>query len=516
MKHLILGFFFLSSSLCINQELAKSTVNLVFDNIIQSIGNNNPRPPSLLISETSNNPAVYYPITKKILIEQKVLEICHGFGKDSLNALSYILAHELAHHYNNHDFLAKYATLDFSNEVDQEIESSQQRIDDESEADIYAGFFSHIAGYDALSVAEQFLDQIYAEYNLPHTLPNYPTLIERKTIIQKNKEDFEILRTIFDNANILMALGEYVYAQDFFEYILNKGFTSREIYNNLGLCYIYEALDLGVEAASFEALIPFQIDLSSRIRVSELGRGLSVKEKALNKLNRAIQYFEIALEQDKEYDLSKQNIYFAQIAMSYLTDDVSFQFDSDQILSLPGVCQTCVLGHESIINHQLKKAKRYFKNGSNSCDICAFNIDFKVKKEQDNFTNTEADIIIDEEKIDTYCLDFIPDDCDVYHKVSSLQICNRNVSNSRLIQLKKRTSGRLSCMSIVELSSKKDILENKSSIYINDSFTHLLNKYQNLNIISAGLNKYVSIIGQPIAFFIENDVVKKIYYTQKM
>ena len=201
MYRYILTFFFLSFYMDA-QQISQENARNVFHKIIDAIGNNNPSPPDLIFKDTKSNPASYNPNKKIITIENKVLEICYSFGKDSLNALSYILAHELGHHYRNHGWMSSYASLEFGNALDMQNKSPEQRETYEIEADIYAGFYAHIAGFDALKTADSFLDSIYSSYSLPHELKNYPTLQERKKIINQNKSDFNELRDVFDLANI--------------------------------------------------------------------------------------------------------------------------------------------------------------------------------------------------------------------------------------------------------------------------------------------------------------------------
>ena len=96
MLRLTLGLLFVILSSNINaQQISEITSRHVFDQIIHAIGNNNPRPPKLIFKDSERNPASYNPKHKTIVLENKVLEICYSFGEDSLNALSYILAHEL-------------------------------------------------------------------------------------------------------------------------------------------------------------------------------------------------------------------------------------------------------------------------------------------------------------------------------------------------------------------------------------------------------------------------------------
>ena len=185
----LFNIFFFSFFVCYvySQQLSDETLYKVYDDIVYAIGNNSPRPPVLSLKNTERNPASYHPGKKTITLENKVLEVCYSFGKDSLNALAYILAHELGHHYRGHGWVTQFASLDFSNEIEKKKESDQQKVDDETEADIYAGFYAHIAGYNALSVADKFLDKIYMEYDLSDSLPNYPTLTQRKKVVVENK-----------------------------------------------------------------------------------------------------------------------------------------------------------------------------------------------------------------------------------------------------------------------------------------------------------------------------------------
>ena len=507
MRHFFLFLFF--SYFANSQQVSEVTAIEIFDNIIHVIGNNNPRPPSLIFKSSTSNPASYSPSRNRIQIEYKVLEICYSFGKDSLNALAYILAHEIGHHYQNHGWDTQYASLDFSDKINKIEEDNQQRVDDETQADVYAGFYAHLAGYNALSVAEEFLGKIYKEYSLPSSLPNYPTLSERKKIINKNKLDFEQLRIIFDVGNIAMSLGQYNYAQELFEYILNKGFTSREIYNNLGLCYAYEALDLDIED-NYNVVFPFKMDLSSRLSEKEVTRNMSSHQKAIQLLNNANKEFNTALELDPSYSLSKENIFYSQIALSHLGEDVSFQFTADDICLIDNVCKTCVNGHLSLINNKSNKAKKYFKKGSNHCNICSTNIDFKSKK----IINQEENINMDfsSHGIDLYCIDFRSDDCDIYNKLGSLKMCVSNESYGQLIKLKRKVSGRSSCVSLVEFSSKENQIKNNVNIYIDDSVDEILNNYQNLRIINTGHKKYISIVGKQITFETRDNTVTKWYY----
>ena len=519
MKQILILIFSILFGISVKaQQLSEQTANTVYDNIISAIGNTNPREPELLFAKSKRNPASYSPKKKTITLENKVLEICYSFGTDSLNALSYILAHELGHHYRHHGWTTQYASLDFSTEIDKKQESGQQRVDDETESDIYAGFYAHIAGYDALSVADQFLDRIYKEYDLPDSLANYPTLMQRKKVINKNRSDFDKLKIVFDVANISMSVGQYDYAQELFSYILDKGFTSREIYNNLGLCYVYEALDLDVEDAYFNLLIPFKIDLSTRLESNGSTRGaISAQQKATMLFNDAKREFETAIRLDNNYSIARENLFFTDVALTYLGENVRSQITSNDLIEDSQSCEFCVKGHSAVVNKELSKAKKLFKKGSSKCAICEINTDFR--KKQTPKTKEYKKSIFDLEEvngIDMYCEGFKSKDCDIYEKLISLIVGVKQLPNLKLIQLKRKINRVTSCISIQEIKKDNINLTNSVNIYVNDDVNKLIDNYPNLRIIDSGNKKYITIIDENLCFLIEDEKVSKWYYFERL
>ena len=76
----------------------------IFDRVVNSIGNNFNGVPKIEIVTSENNPVYFSPKNKTIYIENKVLNIF----KDHENfedIISYLIAHELAHHYLNHGWM---------------------------------------------------------------------------------------------------------------------------------------------------------------------------------------------------------------------------------------------------------------------------------------------------------------------------------------------------------------------------------------------------------------------------
>ena len=514
---LVLGFIIFSLS-GNAQQISEISAYKVYDQIIDAIGNNNPRSPKLVFKDSERNPASYSPKKKTITIENKVLEICYSFGKDSLNALSYILAHELGHHYRNHGWMSQYASLEFSDALDGQNKTPEQRESYEIESDIYAGFYAHIAGYDALKVAGVFLDAIYKSYSLPHELKNYPTLEERKAIIGQNKSDFEELRDIFDLANILMSVGQYDYAQELYQYIIDKGFTSREIYNNLGLCYVYEALDLDVEDAYFNLLIPFKIDLSTRLESKGSTRGaMTAQQQAIILFNDAKREFETANQLDDNYSIAKQNLFFTDVALNYLGQTVKSQIRSNDLITENQCCEFCVRGHSAVMDKKLSKAKKLFKKGSSKCAICEINADFRKKQTPKTKKYQKSEFDLEEVNgVDMYCKDFKSTHCDLYYKLNVSKLCIKAHSGIKVFMLKKKIQGKTSCVSVQEISTNDNKLKNSVDIYVGDDIDKILDNYQNLRIVNSANSKYISIEDEQLTFLIEDNKVIKWHYFERL
>ena len=519
MFKLCLIFSFIILSLSGNaQQISEISAHKVYNQIIDAIGNNNPRSPKLVFKDSERNPASYSPKKKTITIENKVLEICYSFGKDSLNALSYILAHELGHHYRNHGWMSQYASLEFSDALDGQNKTPEQRESYEIEADIYAGFYAHIAGYDALKVADFFLDAIYTSYSLPHDLKHYPTLAERKAIIDQNKSDFEELRDIFDLANILMSVGQYDYAQELYQYIIDKGFTSREIYNNLGLCYLYEALALDVEDTYFNLLITFKIDLSTRLESNGSTRGaMTAQQQAIMFFSDAKREFETAIQLDDNYSIAKENLFFTDVALTYLGETVRSQITSDDLIAENKCCEFCVRGHSAVMDKELSKAKKLFKQGSSKCAICEINTDFR--KKQTPKTKKYQKSVFDLEEVngvDMYCIDFKSTHCDSYYKLNVSKVCIKGHSGIKVFMLKKKIQGKTSCVSVQEISTNDNKLKNSLDIYVGDDIDKILDDYQNLRIVNSANSKYLSIVDKQLTFLVKNRKIKKWYYFERL
>jgi hypothetical protein len=289
--------FLIFHSSAIFSQNNDNTIQQIFDNIILSIGNSFPEAPKLKLNQRIDA-AEYNSSNKTISIDSKIYKICRTFKSDSLNAMAYILGHELAHHYLNHGWLDENyddddQNLSFIKHIKLNTNDSIKQMECETQADLYGGFFAHIAGYNSLKIAPSLLKKIYKEYELKDKLRNYPTLSERQVIVQKQLEKLEELKSVFDAASIALASGFYPGAEEGFDFIIKKGFTSREIYNNLGLSYLLEAMDKAKSKVVFA--YPFEFDAETRLNTdnsrdvnTDIKLSIELLKSAIKAINRSL------------------------------------------------------------------------------------------------------------------------------------------------------------------------------------------------------------------------------------
>lgn len=298
-------------------------INEVYDNINDAIGDISHEAPSLVLSDSKRTVARYIPSINTIEFEYAAYDVCRKLGSDSLNAVAFILAHELAHYYRDHSWLSNAGTAYVSSDLGQKLQDLEVSIDTtiryEAEADEFSFYYSKIAGY-SIKAASQLYDSLYFSYSLNHNIPRYPSLNDRKQISLHVQEKALELNKLFDLASVLIIKREYKCASILYRHILNSEFGSREIFNNLGVIYAFE----GLKHANDELVkidYPFSIELTSRLS-EESQRGLfrqdTLKSQAFFK--KAKEMFEKANNLDLSYLPSQIN----SVIISALLNDFRY------------------------------------------------------------------------------------------------------------------------------------------------------------------------------------------------
>ena len=179
----IIAITFVFFTMITEAQNCNERVEEIFDSLIESIGNYSMPKPEFNISRQIKNAAKMN--RNGVTIEQFAIDLFCG-ENDFDDKLSYILAHELAHYYNKHTWM-RNTGLGYASSVQEVLDSiyytKTKRKESEIQADLYAGFYGQISGYNTLEKAIETLTVLYDEYGFPRENPKYPSFNERIDII---------------------------------------------------------------------------------------------------------------------------------------------------------------------------------------------------------------------------------------------------------------------------------------------------------------------------------------------
>lgn len=281
------------------------TVEKVLSNLYRAASVPQIHKPKIALVKGSSIGAVYVPGQNLIRIEEKLYDICVEFNKDSLNALAFVISHELSHAIQKH--------VKFSNDASNFLMTNnmgKSKFHEEKEADLQGAFICYLAGYNPSKVLKNLINSIYDQYKLKdEILANYPPKSERINSSDSVLEMANELYQLFECANILIIQAEYKLADLCYRYILKK-YQGAEIYNNLGLVSLYLAFELHDEEKDYYAY-PFELDLNSNLTKIKRARGpISEEDRIIRKRHivQAVQLFEKSLELNPEYSTAAINL----------------------------------------------------------------------------------------------------------------------------------------------------------------------------------------------------------------
>lgn len=318
-KTLVMLFVFVMS--CVfsvhAQKNAEGQINSVFNQLVAAYGNAKAAPKLEFMQANPKplTPAFYAkPVIK---VDLQLYKLCQTFGKDSLNALSVVLSHELAHYYYDHSFCTDFAfairnkSKEFSATI--KLVNKSQKIIYETQADDRGMFYAAIAGYNPFEIQPKILDIIYSYYQLEDSNEGYPSKLERKQIAQNALIKSQKLFAVFLEALKAKERGDYETAMILFEEV-NRDFPSRENYNNIGVMKTLIALNLKVltsEEYHFPKrfLYPLEVDNTSRLNQNGTRSNDEGKQKKMIDLLKSAQKdFEKAISLDGNYTVAYINL----------------------------------------------------------------------------------------------------------------------------------------------------------------------------------------------------------------
>lgn len=288
----------------------------VYNRLVQARGDFRfPVPAFTMTREEQRVAGIDYDLLE-IVLEEKAFEVCADFDQEADAAIAFLLGHELTHYYEKHawrrGFVADYQDLNISLKLDSLIDGAAN----ETEADYLGGFLAYSAGYGLFDKGPELIKRLYAAYGLPSELPGYPSLEDRQTLGLRSAEKLARLTEAFDMANLLTALGKYPEAYAFYRFILMQ-YQSREIYNNLGVTAILDALQYFPES-ELKFRFPVELDLESTGE-KNIGKA-NDREKILRQ---AILHLDAAIGMDPDYAPAYLN---KACAYALLGDDARARF----------------------------------------------------------------------------------------------------------------------------------------------------------------------------------------------
>ena len=292
----------------------------VYNRLVQARGDfRYPVPEFAMTADTNTVANIKYGDPVQIFFSERAFEVCEEFGEQSEEAMAFLLGHELTHFYEKHAWRSNFAS-DNSNlkrskelaslfsDLDRSTENTKlnqkllrfdtlsHQFEDaamEAQADYLGGFLAYSAGYADFDTGHVLIRRLYQAFKIQEENPGYVTLTEREDLGKQSAERMKDLIDVFDMANLLVAIGQYEEAYQFYRTLLIE-YQSREVYNNVGTTATLQALNM-FSASELKFQYPIQLDL-------QMANGRGDEVIARNKLLlQAIQHFDAAISLDHDY-----------------------------------------------------------------------------------------------------------------------------------------------------------------------------------------------------------------------
>lgn len=308
-------------------------IDSVLERLIDARGDRRLPAPKLVFNKGEKYVAWMDAESATIGLEAKAYEVCTSFGKDSLSALSMLLAHELTHYYEKHDWTRHFAQDNEGLEATQQIEALDERLKQEAQADQLGMFLALSAGFGPLALAPELLERIYDSYGLPAASDGYPEFSERQEIARQAREKVRRLSDVFHTASCLLAVGQYADASYYYDFLL-RHFQSRELYNNSGVAKVLAALRL-FDDEEQPLGYPVELDIETRLATQSRDPKASPQELREGLLRSAIDDFEQAAALDSNYPIALLNRACAHTMLAEYEDARYFLSRAERLATAP-------------------------------------------------------------------------------------------------------------------------------------------------------------------------------------
>lgn len=298
----------LESDLNDYQKLKAELSEEVFKNICKTVKDTRKAPTFNFIHNYQGKPyfnAYYSPSNNTINFGEGIYDLARKFGKDSINVVATVMAHEIAHFYKDHGWAHAFGKANPGSDIKKNVKESMYNSEDrarmEAEADYFGGIFGYMSGYNTLGVGGKFFDVLYDALEIPDETFGYPSRQDRISIYDNSKKMLEELVPVFNTANMLNLVRRYEKASMCYDHVIVT-FPSREMYNNAGVALAQEALAM-YTAEELKFVYPFGIDLDTRLSsgAGTRGAGESKEDKRARLVKEALDLFNDAIRIDDEY-----------------------------------------------------------------------------------------------------------------------------------------------------------------------------------------------------------------------
>jgi len=267
----------------------------VYNRLVQARGDfRYPVPVFALLKEVNRMAAMDF-VKHEIILEEKAYQVCSSFGDQSDAAIAMLLAHELTHYYEKHGWRKGFVEDNMDLDIGLRLDSLTDYAAKETEADYLGGFLLYSAGYGLFDKGPEVLEKLYQAYNMPvEKSEKYPSLSDRQAMGRRSAEKLAQLVEVFEMANLLTAIGNYTEAYAFYYHVLMV-YQSREIYNNLGVTAVLDAMQY-FSPAALKYRFPVELDLTSTAT-----RNVGSAPNPDSLLRQALLHFDAAISLDPQY-----------------------------------------------------------------------------------------------------------------------------------------------------------------------------------------------------------------------
>lgn len=281
------------------------TARAVYRRLVQAQGDFRRPVPELVLYDGRRYVAWMNADALQIGLEEQAYDVCASLGADSLNALAMLLAHELMHYYQEHDWRRHFVHRHTDLATARQLDSLEEGLKQETQADHLGGFLALTAGFKPFGILPRLLPKLYESYNLPADIYGYPSLQERLALADTASDRVQDLAVVLETAQCLTLLEAEEAALPYYRYVLRE-YQGREVYNNAAVAVIQAALRY-FSPKDMPYALPVELDAESRLS----GTRAVVTDAAARRgelLREAADYLERATLLDKNYAPAALNL----------------------------------------------------------------------------------------------------------------------------------------------------------------------------------------------------------------